>query len=74
MLEADATFLPEFRQEIVDVAYVVANRGFRVQGGIYTSDNTFEWGSLVLIDVPEPGTAFISIAFLLPVYFPRRDR
>lgn len=58
------TVLPEHRRDVMDVAYVVANRGFSLIGGVYTGDNTFEWSDGLVVDVvlPDPGTAWLFVA------------
>ena len=57
-LQADVTIRPEFRPDVLDVAYVVSNSGFIVSGLIYTGDNTFGWGFGLAVDVvlPEPSS------------------
>ena len=64
-LRGDLTLLPDFRDDVVDVAYLVANRGFDVRGGIYTSENTFEWSSLLAVTVvlPEPAYLVLLLAW-----------
>lgn len=58
MLEADYTYLPEFRRLSVDVAYVVSNTSFGVVGGVISDRTGINEVVSVFVsvppDVPEP--------------------
>lgn len=76
-LQADYEILPPFRSDVIDVAYVVANRGFGVGAVVRVEGSTVGYVVLDLVNVPVPEPAALSVGLLAVTHFlrhrPRRE-